>query len=212
MRQLIIVAMIISTSSMIWTQNLPSVDVETANLQIEQFENENRSLENRTKLLEESIIRLEGEIELWTGWVSSIERSLELLNEQADLLKEVVSGVGSSSIVERIAQALARHDRVTLLLEAKHLELTERLEETESLIVSNRTTLAEYERRIEQNSKNIILLRSAISNSESSEARIEEYLENLDATLERALDLLVEPATEAGANANAAANAESEND
>ena len=212
MRQLIIVAMIISTSSMIRAQNLPSVDVETANLQIEQFENENRSLENRTKLLEESIIRLEGEIELWTGWVSSIERSLELLNEQADLLKEVVSGVGSSSIVERIAQALARHDRVTLLLEAKHLELTERLEETESLIVSNRTTLAEYERRIEQNSKNIILLRSAISNSESSEARIEEYLENLDATLERALDLLVEPATEAGANANAAANAESEND
>ena len=212
MRQLIIVAMIISTSSMIRAQNLPSVDVETANLQIEQFENENRSLENRTKLLEESIIRLEGEIELWTGWVSSIERSLELLNEQADLLKEVVSGVGSSSIVERIAQALARHDRVTLLLEAKHLELTERLKETESLIVSNRTTLAEYERRIEQNSKNIILLRSAISNSESSEARIEEYLENLDATLERALDLLVEPATEAGANANAAANAESEND
>ena len=188
--------LLIVSSSLIPAQNLPSVDIETANLQIEQFENENRSLMSRAELLDESIIRLAGEIELWTGWVSSIERSSELLSEQADLLKEVVSGVGSSSIVERIGRALARYDEVSLLLEAKNEELIGRVAETESLILSNRSTLAEYERRIEQNSKNIVLLQTAIANSESSEARIEEYLENLDTTLERALELLSEPATE----------------
>lgn len=178
-------------------QNLPSVDVETANLQIEQFEQENQSLESQLELLAESVLRLETEIETWTAWVRGIEKVAEALSEQADQLLEVLSEIGSRSIVVRAETVLARYDRISQMLMEKQRELSERIAKAETIVASNRESIALYEQRIEQNERNIGLLKAAIAKSQSSESLIETYLEGLDRILDEAAELLEQPASEA---------------
>jgi len=174
-------------------QNLPSVDVETANLQIEQFEHENQTIRDQAALLRTSIVTLEEEIAVWTIWVAAVEGVSALLSDQADTLIEILAGIGSRSIVERVQSALSQYDRVSLLLESKQDELTNRIAVANDLVASNRRTLEVYAQREEQNSQNIVLLRAAIENSTTSETLIEGYLDGLTTTLERAIQLLTGP-------------------
>ncbi len=173
-------------------QTLPSVDVDTANMQIEQFENENRSLEERIQLLTASVDGLEADVETWTRWANGIERVSKLLDERAERLLDVLGEIGSRSIVDRAESVLERYSRMKLLLEAKHEDLRNRIEDAQGLLADNRATIAEYESRIEQNKKNIELLKAAIANSVSSESLMKNYLEGLETLLDDALDLLSE--------------------
>lgn len=181
------------TAMAVGGQNLPSVDVETANLQIEQFEQENQSIRDQATLLRESIVNLEEEITVWTSWVAAVARVSDLLSDQADTLIEILAGIGSRSIVERVQSALGQYERVSLLLESKQEELTNRIAGANDLVASNRRTLEVYDQREEQNSQNIVLLRAAIENSTTSESLIEGYLDGITTTLERAIQLLTDP-------------------
>ena len=181
------------TAMAVGGQNLPSVDVETANLQIEQFEQENQSIRDQAALLRESIVNLEEEITVWTSWVAAVARVSDLLSDQADTLIEILAGIGSRSIVERVQGALGQYERVSLLLESKQEELTNRIAGANDLVASNRRTLEVYDQRQEQNSQNIVLLRAAIENSTASESLIEGYLDGINTTLERAIQLLTDP-------------------
>ena len=177
----------------IYPQSLPSVDVEAANMQITQFEIENESLEQRILLLEQSIDTLEDDIKTWSRWWSGIAQVSALLTEEVDSLIEVLAQIGSRTIVERAQSVLRRYDRIVELLDNKQSELSGRIADGEALLAGNRETLVLFEKRLEQNRKNIALLRAAISKSESAESRIEENLNRLDTILDNAANLLKPP-------------------
>ena len=171
-------------------QSLPSVDIETALLQIEQFENENNSLLQRNAILEESIERLESEIEQWAKWSIAIEKVDKSLEDQAGRLLDVLEEIGSRVIVERAKTVLEQYDRIKLLMEAKLEELSARTTEANSRLTRNREAVSVFALRIDQNLTNIELFKAAITKSESSESLIKTYLEGLDTILKDAADLL----------------------
>jgi chromosome segregation ATPase len=188
---LLLLGLVVAASAA--AQSPPSVDIETANMQIEQFGQENRSLVSRIELLEASVERLGSDIETWTGWASGIEKVAALLDRKADELVDALTEIGSRSIVERAQAALERYERIAALLEAKHDELTKRIAESGDLITRHRDNIALYLDRIEQNRTNIALLEAAIAKSRSSESLIETYIEGLDSTLDEASELLEAP-------------------
>lgn len=193
MKSLVTTILLIICSQLLLAQNLPSVDVEAANMQIQQFENENRSLETSVTLLEDSIVRLEEEIGVWSQWKTGIEQVFDLLGQQAEQLVEVLSQIGSRSIVERAQSALLRYDRIAKLLSNKSEELAGRIATAVSLVTGHTNTVALYRIRLEQNQRNISLLKEAIAKSASAESLIETYLNQLDTILEDASRLLSAP-------------------
>jgi len=174
-------------------QSLPSVDIDTANMQIEQFEYENGLLEERIELMRSSIDRLESDIETWKQWSNGIERVLRMLDDRAGQLLDVLAEIGSRSIVARAESVLDRYTEIRQLLDEKTDELAGRVDDAERIIRSNRATVGVYESRIEQNSRNIELLKAAIASSVDSESSIESDLEALDSLLDDAAELLMEP-------------------
>ena len=121
-----------------------------------------------------------------------IDRVSRMLDERADSLLDVLSQIGSRSIVERAETALARYSQVKKLLADKYSELQGRIADAQRLIASNRSTISIYQSRIEQNSCNIELLKAAIASSVDSESLIQNYLEGLDSLLDDATKLLEE--------------------
>ncbi len=195
-RRFLTVALFVSGIALVTGQDLPSVDPETAKLQIEQFENENRDLRAKIAKLAESNETLNVDIERWTRWINGIEAVRERLDEQVEQLRDALQNVGSRSVLERAQNALDRFATLDSLLESKRDELSTRIDEAQETLSTNRSTISLYRTRVEQNQENIELLNAAIAQSQDSEQLINGYLESLDSIMQEARDLLESPDTE----------------
>ncbi len=195
-RRFLAITLFVMIIPVVTGQDLPSVDPDTARLQIEQFENENRELRSRIQNLSDQNETISSNVETWTSWINGIETVEERLDEQVAELRNSLQNVGSKSVVERAQTALERYATLASLLESKREELANRITEAQNTLVTNKETISLYQTRIEQNQENIELLNAAIAQSKDSEQLINSQLDALDALMQNARNLLQLPDSE----------------
>lgn len=174
-------------------QVLPSVDIDTAQTQIDQFLQENEILNRRIGLLLATNDELSENLTIWETWLSGIEVVTERLVDRAGELIDILNELASKSLMERAYSVLDRYYRIKATLDEKHRDLTERHEAAAVSIERNTAVVAELKRKIESNLENIELLKAAVERSAGSEETVNTYIENLEAALEDAENALKLP-------------------
>ena len=170
----------------IQAQVLPSVDIDTAQTQIDQFLRENELLQERIELLVTTNSDLSENVVLWQTWIAGIETVSERLVDRANQLIDILAELASKSVMERAQTALDRYYDLKAILDAKGAELIERQHAAEASIARNTTVGAELKKKIESNLENIELLKAAIERSAGSEETVNAYIESLEDAIEAA--------------------------
>ena len=189
----LICILFLTMSAAVPAQELPSVDVDTAQTQIDQFMLENKLLQERIDNLTKTNEELAVGLEQWAAWISGIETVSQRLVGEADKLLEILAELASKTVIERAQRVLNRYYRLKALLDAKHLELTERNSAASSSIERNTKTVEDLKVKIQSNLENIDLLKAAVERSEDSESVVRSYIDNLEKAIEDAEGILEIP-------------------
>ncbi|MBN1685300.1 MAG: hypothetical protein JW852_01535 [Spirochaetales bacterium] len=171
-------------------QVLPSVDIDTARTQIDQFLRENELIEARISELLATNEDLTADIELWKGWLAGVSTVTARTVEKAEQLTDILSELASKSLTERTQNVLERYYRIKSILEDKNKELTERIDAAEASIRRNGEVIAELRNKTQSNLDNVELLKAAIERSAGSEEMINSYIEDLEKALDEAQKLI----------------------
>jgi len=171
-------------------QVLPSVDVDTARTQINQFLSENDLIGRQIAELESTNGELSADIETWNTWLSGIQDVTGRIVERANQLMDIVSELASKSVVGRAQTALERYYRIKAVLDDKHEELTGRIAAAEASIERNDAVVLELKEKIQSNLDNVELLKAAIERSAGSEETINAYIESLEKALDDAQKII----------------------
>ena len=171
-------------------QVLPSVDIDTARTQIDQFLQENEQIQERITSLLATNEELANDMETWKTWISGIDNVSEKVVEKANQLVDILSELASKSITERAQTVLDRYYRIKSVLDDKKNQLTERLHAAEASIKRNGAVIEELGIKIQSNLDNVELLKAAIERSSGSEEIVNGYIENLQKALDEAQEFL----------------------
>ncbi len=171
-------------------QVLPSVDIDTARTQIDQFLQENEQIQERITSLLATNEELANDMETWKTWISGIDNVTEKVVEKANQLVDILSELASKSITERAQTVLDRYYRIKSVLDDKKNQLTERLHAAEASIKRNGAVIEELGIKIQSNLDNVELLKAAIERSSGSEEIVNGYIENLQKALDEAQEFL----------------------
>jgi chromosome segregation ATPase len=170
----------------IQAQVLPSVDIDTAQTQIDQFLRENELLQERIELLVTTNSELGENAILWQSWIAGIGTVSERLVDRASQLIDILNELASKSVMERAQTVLDRYYDLKAILDEKELELAERQQAAEASIERNTTVGADLKKKIESNLENVELLKAAIERSAGSEETVNAYIESLEEAIEDA--------------------------
>jgi len=171
-------------------QVLPSVDIDTARTQIDQFLQENELILDRIESLVTTNEELTADMELRETWLSGVNDVAGRIVEEADRLTDILSELASKALTTRAQQALERYRNIKTILDKKIRELSERIEAAKASIERNTTVVEELREKIQSNLDNVELLKAAIERSAGSEEIINGYIENLEKALDEAQDLI----------------------
>lgn len=171
-------------------QVLPSVDIDTARTQINQFLSENNLIEDQITELETTNTQLSTDMELWQSWLVGIKNVSGRTVEEANRLIDIVSELASKSVVGRAQTVLERYYRIKSILDEKNKELTDRIQAAEASIKRNKEVIEELREKTKSNLDNIELLKAAIERSAGSEETINAYIESLEKALDEAQKLI----------------------
>ena len=171
-------------------QSLPSVDIDTAQTQIDQFLRENELHQERIELLIATNIELNENLILWESWLAGVGTVSERLVERASHLIDILDELASKSVMERAQSVLDRYHNLKSILDAKELELTDRQEAAVTSIERNTAVVTDLRDTIEINLENLELLKAAIERSAGSEEIVKAYIESLEEAIEAAEDAL----------------------
>lgn len=189
----IFIVLLIGPGFLVSAQQLPSVDVDTAQTQIDQFTLENRLLQERIDNLTLTNEELTVGLEQWGTWISSIETVSQRLVGHADQLIEILAELASKTVIERAQEVLNRFYRLEAVLDDKHLELSERSLAANSSIERNTQAVEDLKVKIQSNLENIELLKAAVERSQGSESVVKSYIDNLEKAIEDAEGVLQFP-------------------
>ena len=190
---LVHVMLFLAALSLLSAQELPSVDVDTAQTQIDQFMLENRLLQERINNLTQTNEELTLSLEQWEIWLAGIETVTLRLVADADQLLEIIAELASKTVIERAQEVLNRYYRLKSLLDAKHLELSERNIAAHTSIERNTQAVEDLKEKIQSNLENIELLKAAVERSQGSESIVKSYIDNLEKAIEDAEGILQFP-------------------
>lgn len=192
-RGLIKVFLFLLVAAAAGAQVLPSVDIDTAQTQIDQFVRENELLQERIELLISTNETLAEDIVLWETWLEGIQTVSQRLVERAGQLIDILSELASKTVMERAQTVLDRYYRIKAVLDEKEEDLITRKEAAVVSIERNTVVVAELGQKIESNLENIELLKAAIERSVGSEEAVNSYIESLEEALEDAEKALQPP-------------------
>ena len=190
---LVHVMLFLAAPSLLSAQELPSVDVDTAQTQIDQFTLENRLLQERINNLTQTNEELTLSLDQWEIWLAGIETVTLRLVADADQLLEILAELASKTVIERAQEVLNRYYRLKSLLDAKHLELSERNIAAHTSIERNTQAVEDLKEKIQSNLENIELLKAAVERSQGSESIVKSYIDNLEKAIEDAEGILQFP-------------------
>ena len=190
---LVHVILLLTAIALLSAQELPSVDVDTAQTQIDQFMLENRLLQERINNLTQTNEELTLGLEQWEIWLAGIETVTLPLVADADQLVEILAELASKTVIERAQEVLNRYYRLKSLLDAKHLELSELNIAAQTSIERNTQAVEDLKAKIQSNLENIELLKAAVERSQESESVVKSYIDNLEKAIEDAEGILRSP-------------------
>lgn len=176
--------------SSVFGQELPSVDIETATTQIEQFQSENEQLAKKIAILIEANQILESDAKKWNGWAEAIQTIIIRIKDRAQELIDILSEIAVKAIMEKAQEVLDRYSRIRALLESKAESLQARVEDANASIQRNLSTIEELSIKIARNERNVELLIAAIRKSKSRDDELNYYIDNLEDALKAAEELL----------------------
>jgi chromosome segregation ATPase len=173
-------------------QVLPSVDIDTARTQIDQFVGENELIQERMTELLETNIELATDIELWTTWLTGVTSVRDRIVDKANQLIDILSDLASKSVITQAQSVLDRYYRLKSILDEKSDTLKQRVTAATTSIERNSTAVDELQEKTQSNTDNIALLKAAIERSEGSEEIVGAYIESLEKALDDAQELINE--------------------
>ena len=171
-------------------QQLPSVDAETAQTQIEQFSLENEQLTDEIASIEGRITELEADLIKWESWVEAIGKVSEELVISAENLIDVLSQIANKEVLESAQNVLVRYGDTRELLDERSVELLASIEAGKLEIDEGLVNIEVYGDRISRNSQNIDLLTAAMDKSRTSEEALAGLIEEINEALDEAESLL----------------------
>ena len=189
---LCVAAFLLCFSAFLPAQVLPSVDIDTARTQIDQFLNENELIEERIADLQKTNEELATDIERWTSWLVGITNVTDKVVDRANQLLDILSELASKSVMVRAQSVLDRYDVIKEVLEEKSEDLNERLGSAAASIKRNNAVVDDLKKKTKSNLDNIELLKAAIERSAGSEETVSAYIESLEEALEDAEKLINE--------------------
>ena len=189
-KSIIFIFLLLTVLSSVPGQELPSVDIETATTQIEQFQGENEQLAMKMAILIEANQILESDANKWEGWVAAIQTINSRINDRAQELIDILSEIAVKAIMEKAQEVLDRYSRIRALLESKAENLQARIEDANASIQRNVSTVEELRKKIARNERNVELLYAAIQKSKSRDEELNYYIDNLEEALKAAEELL----------------------
>ena len=185
-------ASLLFLNSLLPAQVLPSVDIDTAKTQIDQFLQENKLIDDRISTLIRTNEELTTDIELWTNWLTGISNVKTRIVESANQLLDILSDLGSKSVRTRAQSALDRYYRLKSVLDEKAADLDQRIGAAKVSIDRNGAVVDELREKTKSNLDNIDLLKAAIERSAGSEEAVSAYIESLEKALDEAQKLINE--------------------
>lgn len=173
-------------------QVLPSVDIETAKTQIDQFLLENELIQERITELLQTNAELKKDIELMRTWLTGVINVTERIVDRADQLLDTLSDLGSKSAITQAQSVLDRYYRLKSILDEKSDDLNQRVTSALASVERNNAVADELGEKTKSNVDNIELLKAAIERSAGSEETVGAYIENLEKALDEAQKLIHE--------------------
>ncbi len=173
-------------------QVLPSVDIDTAKTQIDQFIRENELIQERITELLQTNDELTTDIELWTTWLTGVTNVTDRIVDKANQLLDILSDLASKSVMVRAQSVLDRYYRLKSILDEKSADLNQRVTAASASIERNSAVVDELGEKTKSNLDNIELLKAAIERSAGSEEAVSAYIESLDKALDDAQKLIDE--------------------
>ncbi len=173
-------------------QVLPSVDIETAKTQIDQFLLENELIQERITELAHTNTELKKDIELMTSWLAGVTNVMERIVDKADQLLDILTDLASKSAVTQAQSVLDRYYRLKSILDEKSDDLNQRIAAAKASIERNNSVADELGEKTKSNLDNIELLKAAIERSAGSAEAVGTYIKNLEKALDEAQALIRE--------------------
>jgi len=175
-------------------QNLPYVDIDSANAEISSLQTNNQERSAQSDQLAQENDELAAAIQNDQQALVEIDPILARVDAELTELFAVNRTIVDEQMKDRSQEAIGRARTIKADLQRQMRTLTERITTARQQMERNREQIRINRRRIAENEERIMFLEAAIAQTEAQQQRLDGFITNVDSILSEAEQYVEEPA------------------
>ena len=191
---LVVLALLVGGSVAAQESNLPYVDIDAANAEIEKLQEDSQERTGKNEELASENEELGGQIRQDQQSLVEIDPILARVDAELTELFAVNRTIVDEQMKRRSQEAVGRARTIKSDLQRQMRVLNERIGVAREQREANRERIRFNRRRIGENEERVVFLEAAIRQTEAQQQRLEGFITNVDAILSEAEQYVEQPA------------------
>lgn len=190
----LVFALVFTGAAVAQESNLPYVDIQAANAEIEQLQEDTQERLAQNDELAGDTEELGGQIREDQQSLVEIDPILARVDAELTELFSVNRTIVDEQMKQRSQEAVGRARTIKADLQRQMRVLNDRIGVAREQMAANRERIRINRRRIGENEERVVFLEAAIRQTEAQQERLEGFITNVDAILSEAEQYVENPA------------------